>query len=61
MIRNALSFQFFNMMGVPSPRTKHMWLEWNGYPHGVYLEIESVDSDLLPKTEHRLARAHLRG
>ncbi|QHT62657.1 spore coat protein CotH [Paenibacillus lycopersici] len=44
MIRNALSFRFFNMMGVPAPRTKHMWLEWNGYPHGVYLEIESVDS-----------------
>ncbi|MBM7566784.1 CotH kinase family protein [Paenibacillus sacheonensis] len=44
MIRNALSFRFFNMMGVPAPRTKHMWLEWNGYPHGVYLEIESVDT-----------------
>ncbi|QHW33348.1 spore coat protein CotH [Paenibacillus rhizovicinus] len=44
MIRNALSFRFFRMMGLPAPRTKHMWLEWNGYPHGVYLEIESVDS-----------------
>ncbi|MBP3962075.1 CotH kinase family protein [Paenibacillus lignilyticus] len=43
MIRNALSFHFFNMINVPSPRTRHMWLEWNGYPHGVYLEIESVD------------------
>ncbi|WP_219838583.1 CotH kinase family protein [Paenibacillus sp. R14(2021)] len=49
MIRNALSFHFFNSMGVPSPTTKHMWLEWNGYPHGVYLEIESVDSTFFRK------------
>ncbi|WP_308635633.1 CotH kinase family protein [Paenibacillus silvisoli] len=43
MIRNALSFHFFNMINVPSPKTRHMSLELNGYPHGVYLEIESVD------------------
>lgn len=44
MIRNALSFHFFNAIGVPSPRTRPIWLEWNGHPHGVYLEIESVDA-----------------
>ncbi|AZN42845.1 CotH kinase family protein [Paenibacillus albus] len=49
MIRNALSFQFFNLMGVPSPKTKHMWLEWNGNPHGCYLELESVDSKFFRK------------
>ncbi|MFC4810779.1 CotH kinase family protein [Paenibacillus sp. GCM10023250] len=49
MIRNALSFHFFNMMGLPAPRTQHMWLEWNGYPHGVYLEIESVDRTFFRK------------
>ncbi|MBB3114338.1 spore coat protein H [Paenibacillus phyllosphaerae] len=43
MIRNALSFHFFNQIGVPAPATKHVWLEWNGEPHGVYLEIEAVD------------------
>ncbi|MGG4143649.1 CotH kinase family protein [Paenibacillus algorifonticola] len=43
MIRNALSFQFFNQIGVPSPRTRHIWLVINGAPQGVYLEIESVD------------------
>lgn len=43
MIRNALSFHFFNKIQVPAPRTRHIWLEWNGQPHGVYLEIESVD------------------
>ncbi|MFD1953665.1 CotH kinase family protein [Paenibacillus thailandensis] len=43
MIRNALSFHFFNEIGVPSPRTNHIWLTINGQPQGVYLEIEAVD------------------
>ncbi|MCQ6559626.1 CotH kinase family protein [Paenibacillus mendelii] len=43
LIRNALSFRFFNLIGVPAPETRHMWLVWNGRPHGVYLELESVD------------------
>lgn len=44
MIRNALSFRFFEWLGVPSPRTKHVRLFINGEPQGVYLEIEGVDS-----------------
>ncbi|HTG68985.1 MAG TPA: CotH kinase family protein [Candidatus Udaeobacter sp.] len=43
MMRNALSFYFFNKIGVPSPSTKHFWLIINGTPKGVYLEIEAVD------------------
>lgn len=43
MIRNALSFQFFEMIGVPSPRTKHCLLKVNDENMGVYLEIEAVD------------------
>lgn len=43
MIRNALSFRFFEAIGVPSPRTKHVRLFLNGQPQGVYLEIEGVD------------------
>ncbi|MWC29002.1 CotH kinase family protein [Paenibacillus sp. MMS18-CY102] len=43
LMRNALSFHFFNQIGVYSPKTKHMELTWNGEPQGVYLEIESVD------------------
>lgn len=43
MIRNALSFSFFEAIGVPSPRTKHVRLFINGEPQGVYLEIEGVD------------------
>ncbi|RED87682.1 CotH kinase family protein [Cohnella phaseoli] len=42
MIRNALSFAFFPMLGVPAPRTKHVMLMVNDEPKGVYLEIEGV-------------------
>jgi spore coat protein H len=43
IIRNALSFAFFPMIGVPAPRTKHVLLVINGQPLGVYLEIEGVE------------------
>jgi spore coat protein H len=43
MMRNALSFHFFNDIGVPSPDTTHIWLVINGEAQGVYLEIEAVD------------------
>jgi len=43
MIRNALSFAFFPMIGVPAPRTKHVLLNVNGESKGVYLEIEGVE------------------
>lgn len=49
MIRNALSFAFFNRVGALAPKTKHCWLEWNGQPMGVYLEIESVDRTFFRK------------
>jgi len=42
MIRNALSFAFFNQIGVPAPKTRHVLLSVNGRPAGVYLEIEGV-------------------
>ncbi|WP_239615245.1 CotH kinase family protein [Cohnella mopanensis] len=43
MIRNALSFAFFPMIGVPAPRTKHVHFMINGQSQGVYLEIEGVE------------------
>ncbi|MFD0678763.1 MULTISPECIES: CotH kinase family protein [unclassified Paenibacillus] len=43
MIRNALSFQFFQWIGVPSPKTRYCLLKINGQSLGVYLEIEAVD------------------
>jgi len=42
MMRNALSFYFFNQIGVPSPATTHVKLLVNGEPRGVFLEIEAV-------------------
>lgn len=42
MIRNALSFAFFNRIGVPSSMTRHVHLTVNGRSAGVYLEIEGV-------------------
>lgn len=42
MIRNALSFSFFNRIGVPAPDTRHVKLVVNGEPAGVYLAIEAV-------------------
>ncbi|MGO4543363.1 CotH kinase family protein [Paenibacillus sp. 2TAB23] len=53
MIRNALSFHFFNTIGVPSPRTNHFWLIINGIAQGVYLEIEAVDSLFFEKRSIR--------
>ncbi|MUT65901.1 CotH kinase family protein [Paenibacillus sp. NEAU-GSW1] len=49
MIRNALSFHFFNMIGIPSPLTKHIWVEINGKAQGVYLEIEAVNTYFFKK------------
>jgi spore coat protein H len=43
MIRNALSFRFFEWIGVPSPKTSHCLLRLNGRNMGVYLEIEAVN------------------
>jgi spore coat protein H len=42
MIRNALSFAFFEWLGVPVPRCRHVQLFRNRSPLGVYLEIEGV-------------------
>lgn len=49
MMRNALSFRFFREISVPSPRTRHVRLELNGVPQGVYLEIEGVDRSYFQK------------
>lgn len=42
MIRNALSFRFFNSIHVPSPETRHCVLNINNKNAGVYLQIEAV-------------------
>ncbi|WP_211747499.1 CotH kinase family protein [Paenibacillus sp. Marseille-Q4541] len=42
LLRNALSFRYFESIGVPAPSTQHCVLYMNGEPMGVYLRIESV-------------------
>ncbi|MFL0557394.1 CotH kinase family protein [Paenibacillus barengoltzii] len=49
MMRNALSFRFFEKIGVPSPRTRHVYLVINGVNQGLYLEIEGVDRSFFTK------------
>ncbi|MED5020747.1 CotH kinase family protein [Paenibacillus chibensis] len=43
LLRNALSFHFFNEIGVPAPSTQHCVLQINGVIQGVYLRIEAVN------------------
>lgn len=43
LMRNKLSLDFFNHIGVLSPESYHINLVRNGTPKGVYLLLESVD------------------
>ncbi|WP_426448608.1 CotH kinase family protein [Paenibacillus sp. S-38] len=49
LIRNALSFQIFEWIGVPSPKTRHVHLMLNGQSLGVYLELEGVERPFFRK------------
>ena len=51
LIRNKLSFDFFQTIGSISPDCKHVFIELNGKPIGVYLLIESVDDLFLQKRQ----------
>lgn len=51
IIRNKLSFDFFQIIGSISPDCKHVFIELNGKPMGVYLQIESVDDLFLQKRQ----------
>ncbi|OCA82844.1 CotH kinase family protein [Pseudobacillus wudalianchiensis] len=49
LIRNKLSFDFFQELGVLSPGSQHINLIKNGSLKGVYLQLESVDDLFLEK------------
>lgn len=49
MIRNALSFKFFNSIQVPSPATEHCVLHINERSAGVYLRIEGVKASFFKR------------
>lgn len=47
LIRNKLSLDFFNDIGVLSPKSQHVFIKINGQTQGVYLQLESVDENFL--------------
>jgi spore coat protein H len=49
LIRNKLSFDFFNDLGVLSPQSQHINFIRNDSHKGVYLQLESVDKLFLKK------------
>ncbi|MEI4791026.1 CotH kinase family protein [Bacillus sp. FJAT-53060] len=51
IIRNRLSFYFFEQIGVLSPAASHVFLTINGRKEGIYLKIESVDELFLQKRQ----------
>ncbi|CAH1222666.1 Inner spore coat protein H [Paenibacillus allorhizoplanae] len=51
LIRNKLSFDFFQSIGSTAPNSKHVFLELNGEIKGIYLELESVDEFFLQRRE----------
>jgi spore coat protein H len=51
LIRNKLSFEFFKKIGSMAPDSKHVFLEVNGEPAGIYLLLESVDDLFLQNRE----------
>jgi len=51
LIRNKLSFDFFQDIGSVSPDSKHIFMEINGNPMGIYLQLESVDDLFLHKRQ----------
>ncbi|NYF23905.1 spore coat protein H [Sporosarcina sp. JAI121] len=47
LLRNKLSFDFFNEIGCLSPESRFVFMKINGKNEGVYLELESVDEQFL--------------
>ena len=47
LLRNKLSFDFFNEIGCLAPNSRFVFLKLNGKDEGLYLEIESVDEHFL--------------
>lgn len=49
LLRNKLSFDFFNDIGCLAPDAQFVFLKVNGKNEGVYLELESVDEQFVMK------------
>lgn len=60
LLRNALSFRFFESIRVPAPSTQHCVLYLNGQLLGVYLRIEGVKSFFFAKGKSLCAVSSMR-
>lgn len=60
LLRNALSFRFFESIRVPAPATRHCVLYLNGELLGVYLRIEGVKSFFFAKGKFLCAVSFMR-
>lgn len=47
LIRNKLSQDFFKLINALAPGSQHIFVEINGKPRGIYLQLESVDKNFL--------------
>ena len=49
MIHELLAYKVFRSAGVPAPRTGYAYLRVNDEDYGLYLNVETVDSVMLPR------------
>jgi spore coat protein H len=49
LMRNCLGLRMSTLMGQPAPFARHAWLEINGEPWGVYLQVEEVDRTFMDR------------
>ena len=49
MIHELLAYKVFRSAGVAAPRTGYAYLRVNGADYGVYLNIETLDTVMLPR------------
>jgi spore coat protein H len=49
MLRGRLALELFAELGVPTPRSWHVWLSLNDRPLGLYTAIESLDGGWLER------------
>ncbi|MFT5679550.1 MAG: hypothetical protein ACI8RZ_000454 [Myxococcota bacterium] len=48
-MREHMAYPVYEAMGVPAPRTAHVWMTVNGEGYGLYLNVESIDDVYLER------------
>jgi len=50
-MKDFLSYQIFNEIGVKAPLTSYVWLTINGINHGLYLAIEDISDSFMERND----------